>query len=139
MSNQIIKTFKKGSNTANFQLFFLSKELNSGKPLENPCPNCFVINCESQEQVKFYKCVGYALWKKQIYSPYLTGSVVPFIRIGDFRIVFSQGVKLAQKNQNFRKMIAQLQAFEQLESTYLKSLNLIQEAKKAIYFNMFQQ
>jgi hypothetical protein len=72
------------------------------------------------------------LWKKQVFTLYLSGSVVPFIRINDFKKVFLKGKSKSMDNPQFTKMIDQFRAFEALECTYLKSLNLIQEAKKVI-------
>jgi hypothetical protein len=38
-----IKTHKMKNTHAGNYLFILSKGLNAGKPLQNPCPNCFVL------------------------------------------------------------------------------------------------
>ncbi|CAN1532333.1 hypothetical protein MCERE19_01427 [Spirosomataceae bacterium] len=137
MSKFNIKTFIPGSEISDFQIFFLSKGLNAGKPLEAPCPNCFVFKCESMEQVKLYKSIGYILWRKQSYIPYLTGSVIPFIRIDDFREIFSLGIEQIKDNSRLTQILTQLQAFEELEKAYIKNLSLIQEAKKALYSKMF--
>ncbi|MCP9761513.1 DUF6943 family protein [Lacihabitans soyangensis] len=136
MSKFNIKTFIPGSVNSDFQLYFLSKGLNAGKPLEVPCPNCFVLKCESIEQVKLYKSIGFMLWRKQSFIPYLTGSVIPFIRIDDFRKIFSLGIEQTIDNRRFTQILTQLQAFEELEKTYIKNLSLIQEAKKALYSKM---
>jgi hypothetical protein len=139
MHNLNIKTFQTDSQKSDFQLFILSKGLNSGKPLDDPCPNCFVLVCESLEELQFYKSVAYMLWKKQVFTPYLSGSVVPFIRINDFKKVFLKGISKFMDNPQFTKMMTQFQAFEALECTYLKSLSLIEEAKKIICLKMFQE
>ncbi|WP_371923412.1 hypothetical protein [Flavobacterium sp. HSC-61S13] len=43
MSQILIKTHKKGNLYKGIYFFILNKGLNSGKPLSQPCANCFVI------------------------------------------------------------------------------------------------
>ena len=48
---------------SDFEFYALSKGLNSGKPLENPCPNCFVISCRNAEEMDVYRSLLFGLWK----------------------------------------------------------------------------
>ena len=63
--------------------FILNKGLNSGKPLEKPCPNCFVCLCNSEEEKEQLYWLLFGLWQGKTFHPYLIGSAIPFIRIGD--------------------------------------------------------
>ena len=50
MSTFELKTHKTGRTYSNPHFFILNKGLNSGKPLINPCPNCFVVTTSTEEE-----------------------------------------------------------------------------------------
>jgi len=66
---------------------------NSGKPLEEPCPNCFVLttNCPEQRESLFYLCLSLKVGK--YFGYYLKGSVIPFICITDTRAVLKKALQ----------------------------------------------
>lgn len=55
MKTPKIYTYSPKNATTAFDLYALSKGLNSGKPLEKPCPNCFVISCRNAEELDQYR------------------------------------------------------------------------------------
>lgn len=65
--------------------FILSKGLNAGKPLDQPCPNCFVAYCNDKTDRQFFYWLTYALWQCGTYKICLVGSVIPFLRISDLK------------------------------------------------------
>jgi hypothetical protein len=73
MSNFGIKTHSVGRTYTKQHFFILNKGLNSGKPLEHPCPNCFVITSQTEEDKNtvFYLC--YSLYLGRYFKP-LKGS-----------------------------------------------------------------
>ena len=87
MSNFEIKTHRSGKTYNTPHFFILSKGLNSGKPLDKPCPNCFVITtaAEPTRESLYYLCLS--LKTGQYFSYYLKGSVIPFISISDAKKV----------------------------------------------------
>lgn len=53
-----IKTHRASLTYSEPHFFILNKGLNSGKPLNNPCPNCFV--CITTDEVLKILCTGFA-------------------------------------------------------------------------------
>jgi hypothetical protein len=47
-----IKTHQMKNAYTENHFFILSKGLNAGKPIEKPCPNCFVMLAKSEEEKK---------------------------------------------------------------------------------------
>jgi len=46
----ILKSYNRNSEIQNPHFFILNKGNNSGKPLVSPCPNCFVIQFQYEEE-----------------------------------------------------------------------------------------
>ena len=80
-----IKTYREGTTLPEFHFFILSKGENAGKPLEAPCPNCFVVKVDSTQSRDHFFWLAYALWQGSKFKPYLIGSVILFLRIGEVK------------------------------------------------------
>lgn len=54
----LIKTYHPKHTYPHHHFFILSKGNNAGKPLDQPCPNCFVVitNCPSEKQRLYWLC-----------------------------------------------------------------------------------
>jgi hypothetical protein len=119
--------------------FALNKGMNSGKPLLQPCPNCFKIEAENEEFKEVLYWVTYALWKSNAFHPVLIGSVIPFIRIGDYKQLIIEKLEVVKAHPTeFTEAIQQLRIIEQKEKQFKENLQLIQELKRAYvhrYFN----
>ena len=83
------------------QLFILNKGLNSGKPLEKPCPNCFVITVKNDEEKEFLFWLCWGLWQSKKFHHLHTGSVIPFIRLQEFKAFIKEqaATAFAEKEQ----------------------------------------
>ena len=114
--------------------YVLSKGLNSGKPLEKPCPNCFVITVKNDEEKEFLFWLCWGLWQSKKFHPLHTGSFIPFIRLHEFKPFIKEqaATAFAQKEQ-YNKNVKALQQLEQLEKNYKQNLLLIMDAKRAIF------
>ena len=99
MSNFEIKTHQSGRTYNKPHFFILNKGLSSGKPLEHPCPNCFVITtaAEPTRESLYYLCLS--LKTGQYFSYYLKGSVIPFICISDAKKVINEALQNNQEQQ----------------------------------------
>ena len=52
---QKITTYSPDQKRSLFAFFILNKGMNSGKPMEHPCPNCFtIIAADQAEKDHFY-------------------------------------------------------------------------------------
>jgi len=74
------------------------------------------------------------LWQsKKLYHLH-TGSVIPFIRLYEFKQFLKDQAATAFANKGqYHKNVKTLQQLEQLEKSYKQNLLLIMDAKKAIF------
>lgn len=133
--NFIIKTHTKDTQYNKPCLFLLNKGLNSGKPQKKPFTNSFVIIFENQEDVDNVFFISYSLWKTKFWHQFLIGSVIPFLRLQEFKKEFNQKVNaLMQEHEKHKKSVAALKLLEEKENQFLKNLNLISDLRKAIIY-----
>lgn len=130
-----IKTHQKGRSYEKPHFFILNKGLNSGKPLRQPCVNCFVIQfSDTGTMEKTYWMIA-GLWRSKAFHPYLRGSVIPFINLNDLKSCISQAVaRFSKTPDQFARNIKTLRTLEELEAQYKKNLLLIENARKAIFY-----
>jgi len=104
---------------------------NSGKPMEQPCPNCFVIttNCSEQRESLFYLCLSLKIGK--YFSYYLKGSVIPFICITDTRAVLKNALQ-NYKQQQWESKIEKLKKITAFEENLKQQLSTIAKLKIAL-------
>ena len=129
-----VKSYSPKNEVLSTQFYVLSKGLNSGRPHEKPCPNCFVITVKKDEEKEFLFWLCWGLWQSKKFHYFLTGSVIPFIRIDEFKAFVKEqaATAFAQKEQ-YNKNVKALQKLEQLEKNYKQNLLLIMDAKRAIF------
>lgn len=125
-----IFTYNPKNQKSEFEFYALSKGLNTGKPLDIPCPNCFVISCLNAQEMDIYRSLLFGLWKTKAFHQLLVGSVIPFIRINDFKkFIFEQINYVKDKEQVFTNDIQKVKALEQKERAMYEQLLLISELK----------
>ena len=108
-----IYTFNPKNPVNEFDVYALCKGLNSGKPLDTPCPNCFVLACKNQDEKDFFKTLLFGLWKTKHFYPYHTGSIIPFIRISDFKqVVKEQANRVSVKQRDFLQDVEKVKLLE---------------------------
>ena len=133
MKNFIIKTHRIGTDYSEAHFFILNKGMNCGKPLIEPCPNCFVLVFPDNDQRTSYYWLAYSLWKSNFWHPYLVGSLIPFLRINDFRNEFSRKTSfMIHEHEKHLNNIAALKILEQKEIKFQKDMHLIAEMRKVI-------
>jgi hypothetical protein len=134
---EAMQTFIVKSATAKEEIrkphfYVLNKGMNSGKPLTLPCPNCFKIEAETEDFKEIFYWVSFALWRAKAFHPYLIGSVIPFIRIGDYRQLISENLEVVNVNPaEFAETVKKLRFIELKEKQFKENLQLIQELKRA--------
>lgn len=80
-----VKTPSNGKNAS--AVFVLSRGNNTGKVLDVPSPNCFIINAPAG-QLKTVRAVAQILFASGEIRKKLLGSVIPFVRVDDYRKLF---------------------------------------------------
>ena len=117
--------------------FILSKGLNAGKPLDKPCPNCFVLFAESEEEKNRLYWLCHGLWQGNFFRPFITGSVIPFIRLDDLKRVLWEALSKVDLNE-FEKSISVMQGLQKHQENICKQLELIRQAKKALMYKILK-
>ena len=133
MQKFIIKTHRPGTKYPKPHFYILNKGLNCGKPLNESCPNCFVIQFNEESDLEEYYWLAYSLWQSKYWHQFLIGSVIPFFRIDAFSKEFTRKSERMlfefAKHQNQVKALRLLQA---QENKYTNNLKLIKEMRNVI-------
>ena len=105
-SNFSLKTYNPAKKYAGFHFFVLNKGKNSGKPLLEPCPNCFVCSCQTLEDKENLYWIFFALWQGNRFHLLFVGSCIEFIRIKDtFNLVQESFLKTKNNPDVFQKAL----------------------------------
>ena len=133
MPNFIIKTHRKDTTYKGNQIFILNKGFNSGKPKKEPFTNSFVIIFPSDEEAETVYWLAYSLWKAKFWHQSLYGSVIPFLRITDFKKEFNLRVnQMMEEHEQHKKNIQALKLLQEQENHHNKNIHLINELWNAI-------
>jgi hypothetical protein len=131
----ILKSYSQKEEIRNPHFFILNKGNNSGKPLTVPCPNCFVIQFQCEEEKEQIYWLIYSLWQSKAFYPFLRGSVIPFIVLRDIKSCLLDGVEKVAKNPaQFEKAVAALRSLEAIEKQYKQNLLLISHTKRMLFY-----
>jgi len=133
MLNFIIKTHQKNTVYKGNRIFILNKGMNSGKPQKEPFANSFVIQFPNKEDAETVYWLAYSLWKAKFWHQSLCGSVIPFLRIGDFKKDFDSKVnEMLQEYEQHKKQVQALRLLEQKEDQLNQNIVLINEMRRMI-------
>lgn len=136
MPNFIIKTHQKDTTYKGNQIFILNKGMNSGKPQKEPFTNSFVILCPDVKDAETVYWLAYSLWKSNYWHQFLIGSVIPFLRINDFKKDFDYKVNgMLQEHELHQKHIQALRLLEQKEDQLHQNISLINEMRRVILYS----
>jgi len=131
----IVKTHKKGTIYPKPHLFLLNKGMNSGKPQKEPFTNSFVVIFENDSDFDTINLTAYALWKTKFWHQFLSGSVIPFLRLNDVRKEFSTKVNQEIKDHKEHvKNVETLKFLEQKEKQFHENINLINDMRRVILY-----
>ncbi len=135
MTNFIIKTHRKDTLYDKPHLFVLNKGMNSGKPQKEQFTNSFVIIFEKEEDCESIFFVAYSLWQTKFWHQFLIGSVIPFLRLPDFKKEFNPQASLMMvEHEQHLKNVAALKLLEKKEKQYKEDMMLINDLRKAILY-----
>lgn len=135
MQNFIIKTHQKGTIYSKPHLFLLNKGMNSGKPQKEPFTNSFVVIFDLEQDCENLYFVAYSLWKTKFWHQFLIGSVIPFLRLSDFKKeFFIKSKMMMEEHEAHVKHIAALKILEQKEKQFHDNINLINDMRRVILY-----
>ena len=135
MLNFIIKTHLKDTVYRGNQIYILNKGMNSGKPQKEPFTNSFVIVFPNEKDAETVYWLAYSLWKSNFWHQFLIGSVIPFLRIKDFKEEFDSKVnEMMQEHELHQKQVQALRLLEQKENQCREDINRINNLRRAILY-----
>ena len=135
MQNFIIKTHQKGTIYSKPHLFLLNKGMNSGKPQKEPFTNSFVVIFDLEQDCENLYFVAYSLWQTKFWHQFLIGSVIPFLRLSDFKKeFFIKSKMMMEEHEQHLKHIAALKILEQKEKQFHDNINLINDMRRVILY-----
>ncbi|MFZ4549284.1 MAG: DUF6943 family protein, partial [Bacteroidales bacterium] len=135
MSTFSIKSYRSGVVYSMPHFFILNKGNNSGKPLLDPCANCFVIQFQCEEEKEKIYWLMYSLWQSKAFYQLLRGSVIPFVVLRDVKSCLSDSLTKVEANPaQFEKAVAALRSLEAMENQYKQNLILISKAMRMLYY-----
>jgi hypothetical protein len=135
MPNFIIKTHQKDTVYTKPHLFILNKGMNSGKPQKEPFANSFVVIFSNEEDCENIFFIAYSLWQTKFWHQYLVGSVIPFLRLPDFKKEFNPQASLMMvEHEQHQKNVAALKLLEKKEKQYKEDINLINDIRRTILY-----
>jgi hypothetical protein len=109
--------------------------MNSGKPQKEPFTNSFVVIFEKEEDCESIYFVAFSLWKTNFWHQYLCGSVIPFLRLPDFKKEFNPQASLMMvEHEQHLKNVASLKLLEQKEKQFNENIHLINDLRRAILY-----
>jgi hypothetical protein len=139
-----MKTIRIKTHNLNFphdtnHFFILSKGYNAGKPMDKPCPNCFIVTAENEEHKYQLFWVCYSLWKSGAYLPLLCGTVIPFLHIRDAEREIQKALEvIGTRKTVFEKEVSKLQQLIRTEKLLQLQTKLINELKNVIARKLIQ-
>jgi hypothetical protein len=135
MQNFIIKTHQKGTIYSKPHLFLLNKGMNSGKPQKEPFTNSFVVIFDLEQDCENLYFVAYSLWQTKFWHQFLVGSVIPFLRLNDFKKeFFIRSKMMMEEHEAHIKHIAALKLLEQKEKQFHDNISLINDMRRVILY-----
>ena len=129
--NYQIKTHKIGRTYNHPHFFVLNKGLNSGRALNNPISNCFVVTTKTDEQRESLYFLCFFLQIGRYFSYYLKGSVIPFICILDTKKVLNAAIQ-DYEHQQWGLKIQKLKKITAYENNLQEQLKTIAQLKLAL-------
>ena len=139
MSTFELKTHRTGKTYSKPHFFILNKGLNSGKPLSNPCPNCFVVETATEKEKNTLFHLSMMLQIGGFYAYYLKGSVIPFISIDDCRKTLKSSLKSSNNiDSEYQKHINAVMIISKKEKELQNVIDKMSVLKVAYIRNCFK-
>jgi hypothetical protein len=129
-----IKTHKSGRMYQQPHFFILNKGLNSGKPFNHYVCNSFVFLADTKEEKDFYYHLLLGCWELRLFRPYLKGTAIEFIRLGDVIDVMQETVNAINTgNRSFYDVQNALSQIQALQLNLQSQLSNLMQLRKSIF------
>lgn len=135
----IIKTYngtEKQPNLHETVFYIQNKGFNAGRPLKKAIPNCWEVR--TQRSIDFE--ILYIIFESKILSPFLRGSVIPFLALDEYKSIVKPILKNAiHENRIINEHYLQIRKIEQNISNQEKIKSLLKELKKTVSNEIFKK
>ena len=129
-----IKTHKSGTAYNQPHFFILNKGLNSGKPFRHYVCNSFVFLADNNDERDFYYFMLLGIWELRLLRPYLKGSVIEYVRLGDVIDVLDETLNSVNTgNRSFVDVQKSLAQIELLQSNLQLQLTQLMQLRKSLF------
>jgi len=140
MSTFELKTHQPGRTYKQPHFFILNKGDNSGKPLTKPCPNCFVVQLQTEAEKEQLYWLTFGLFQAKAFYPLLRGSVIPFVVIAEVRQLISRSYhRLSRSPELFGQTLKKVQALDEIHKKYRQQIHHIEQAKTQLLYLYFRK
>jgi hypothetical protein len=134
-----LKTHKLNTNYSEPHFFILNKGNHSGKPMNDPCQNCFVCICSSEEEKEMLYWLVMGLCQGRMFEQYLCGSVIPFVRINDVKKALNWlSINHTAKLVQYKKKVIAIQKVQQAKNSILQQLQSLQSLQKVLVSDLMK-
>lgn len=118
-------------------IFFIqSHGYNAGRPLKNPIRNCWEVRTERSADFE----IMYIVFESKILIPFIGGSVIPFLRLEDYRNIIAPILKNAiHENRIINAHYLQIRKIEEQMQQQEKIKMLMLEMKKSLSHEVFKK
>ena len=135
-----IKTHKSGKMYNQPHFFILNKGLNSGKPFNHYVCNSFVFLADDEDEKEFFYFLLLGIWELRLFRPYLKGSVIEFVRLGDVVDVIEETLNSVNTGErSFMDIKPALTQIEATQSNLQVQLNYLMQLRKALFSKYLKQ
>ena len=130
-----IKTHKSGKTYNQPHFFILNKGLNSGKPFRHYVCNSFVFLADDKNERDFYYFMLQGIWELRLLRPYLKGSVIEFVRLGDVIDVIEETLNSVNTgNRSFADVQNTLAQIEAHQNNLQQQLSNLMQLRKSLFY-----
>lgn len=128
-----VRTYAVHRKTPEQAIYILNRGRNAGKPLRQPCPNCFILYVRDTEELETYYWTFYAFWKHGFFHPHLCGSVIEMLRLCDLKTLMRNVIQPAfEKSCHSPEMVAKIKATWELEQKIIQQAKALEELRYSL-------
>lgn len=113
-------------------IYILSRGLNAGKPLREPCPNCYILYCTTQGEADLWFWLFQALTDTGYFRPHLCGSLIMMLRLSDLKKLLHNEIQpMLSRAELDPEKVAHLCFLDDLERNYRQRADGFRQLRQA--------
>lgn len=134
-----VRTYSVHHETPKMAIFILNRGKNAGKPLREPCPNCFIIYCKDENDLENHYWTFFTLWKSGFFLPYLCGSVIEMLTLTELKKLLQLTIQPSiERNEQEPGLVDRLIEIDKLERNYARQAKLLNDLRATLVKKFYQ-